>query len=195
VIGFHDMRPEFSRRVAVASLPVDGREVAVAADADERRALADRFGLAALHRLAATVTIRPLGGGGRGVTRTEVTGTLEAEVEQTCVVTLQPLSRTVQETIRVRFSDEAGSDGPEPALDFDPAAEDDPPDPIIDGDIDLGEVLAEALGLALDPHPRADGAVFETSAWTGAPGPHEKEGKAGSPFAALAAIKARSRRS
>ncbi|SDD69085.1 YceD family protein [Rhodospira trueperi] len=188
------MHPEFSRRVAVASLPADGREMVVAADVDERRALADRFGLAALHRLAATVTIRPLGGG-RGVTRAEVTGTLEAEVEQTCVVTLQPLSRTVQEALRVRFSDEAGSDVPETALDFDPAGDDDPPDPILDGEIDLGEVLAEALGLALDPHPRADGVAFDATAWTGAPVPQEEEKVADGPFAALAAIKARSRSS
>jgi uncharacterized metal-binding protein YceD (DUF177 family) len=186
------MRPEFSRKVAVVSLPANGRELAVAADAEERRALADRFGLAAIHRFAATVTIRPLGGG-RGVTRAEVTGTLEAGVEQTCVVTLQPLSRTVQEAIRVRFSDEAGSDSPEPALDFDPATDDDPPDPIVDGEIDLGEVLAEALGLALDPHPRADGVAFDATAWTGAPVPHAEEKEADGPFGALAAIKARSR--
>ena len=39
--------------------------------------------------------------------------------------------------------------------------EDDPPDPIVDGKIDLGALAAEFVALALDPYPRKPGARFE----------------------------------
>ena len=56
----------------------------------------------------------------------------------------------------------------------------DPPEPIVDGAIDLGGITLEFLALALDPYPRKPGASFESSA-----------GDTGieSPFAALAKLK------
>ena len=38
--------------------------------------------------------------------------------------------------------------------------EEDPPDPIVDGKVDLGALAAEFLALALDPYPRKPGAEF-----------------------------------
>ena len=37
----------------------------------------------------------------------------------------------------------------------------DPPDPIIDGKIDLGALLVEFVALGLDPFPRKPGVVFD----------------------------------
>ena len=37
----------------------------------------------------------------------------------------------------------------------------DPPEPIVNGAIDLGALAAEFLMLGLDPYPRKPGAVFE----------------------------------
>ena len=55
---------------------------------------------------------------------------------------------------------------------------------MIGGVIDLGEAIAEELGLALDPYPRAAGAALDADALT----PHVSVGSehgAGTPFAAL----------
>ena len=53
----------------------------------------------------------------------------------------------------------------------------DPPDPIVDGKIDLGALAAEFLALGLDPYPRKPGVAFD---------PPEPQGGRDSPFAALA---------
>ncbi|MBB4312295.1 YceD family protein [Roseospira marina] len=183
--------PEFSRPLPAEPLPPRGRTLTVEADADERAALADRFDLDRLDRFAATVTLRPLGGR-RGVVRVELTGTLEVEALRTCVVTLKPLPCTITESLMRRFSS-AADDGPGDAeLDIDPDSDEDPPDPIVDGLIDVGEALAEAFGLALDPHPRAPGAEISDEALSagalGSDSASESESAASSPFAALAGL-------
>jgi hypothetical protein len=61
----------------------------------------------------------------------------------------------------------------------------DPPDPIIGGVIDLGQVVAEQLVLALDPFPRAPGAAFDSPA----DAPAAEGTPTPGPFAALAALR------
>ena len=55
--------------------------------------------------------------------------------------------------------------------------DEDEPDPIIEGKIDLGALAAEFFALGLDPYPRKPGASFELNA---------KPEPADSPFAVLA---------
>ena len=59
----------------------------------------------------------------------------------------------------------------------------DPPEPIVNGIIDLGRVATDALFLAVDPYPRKEGAVFETEVAVLDPEDH--------PFAALKALQDR----
>ena len=56
-------------------------------------------------------------------------------------------------------------------------ADEDEPDPVIDGKIDLGALAAEFFALGLDPYPRKPGAAFEQGA---------ECAPADSPFSALA---------
>ena len=58
--------------------------------------------------------------------------------------------------------------------------DDDEPDPIVDGKIDLGALAAEFLALGLDPYPRKPGAEFA------APVAEEDDD---SPFAPLTELK------
>ena len=60
------------------------------------------------------------------------------------------------------------------------ADEDEPPEPLVGGTVDLGAVAAEFLILGIDPYPRKDGAEFAAPRADLA-GEH--------PFAALAALK------
>jgi hypothetical protein len=57
----------------------------------------------------------------------------------------------------------------------------DPPEPIINGVIDLGRLATDALLLGVDPYPRKPGAVFEPQVAAANPEDH--------PFAALKALK------
>lgn len=178
--------------MAVDRLPIEGRVVRIEASADERAALARRFNLSALESMAGELLTRPLGSR-RGILRVEVSGRVTATVVQTCVVTLQPVKQTVDESILLRFSDEAEVGEGRGALDLDPLADvaDEEPEPLIGGAIDLGEVLSEALGLALDPYPRAEGAMIEriSTEDDAVPPMTDETNETAGPFAALAALR------
>ncbi|MBM3570001.1 MAG: DUF177 domain-containing protein [Alphaproteobacteria bacterium] len=168
--------PEFSRRLTLEELGDRPLERRVAADPAERAALARRFGLVALDRLEAALTLTP---GEDGTVTVE--GRLEARLSQACVVTLEPVPADIDEPFRLVYAPAAT---PPPAADFAPD-DDDPPEAIVDGAIDLGEIVAEQLGLALDPYPRKPGIAFEgysTGPAADQPGPS-------GPFAALATLR------
>ena len=81
-----------------------------------------------------------------------VTGRLEADVVQSCVVTFEPVPAKIEAEFDRLFS----RDVPEEALDeVEIDAEAELPEPLVDGRLDLGEILAEELSLALDPYPRS----------------------------------------
>lgn len=161
------MTPEFSRVVNIARLPPEGREERLVASGAECAALARRFAIPAVNRLEAVVLIRHEPGG-----TATVAGRFSAEVVQDCVVTLEPVTQAVEETVALRIvpAGHVPSEDPEA------------PDEIeADGDsVDLGEAVAEQLALALDPYPRAPGAALR--------GDDAAAGLAG-PFAALDALR------
>ena len=141
----------FSREIEAASIGPRVTERKVEAKPEERAALAEVLDLQAIDRLVAVLHLRRLASG-----LIEVKGELEGEVVQTCVVTLEPVPARIHESFRVTFGDVE----PEPTLgEIDIDFEDsDPPEPIVEGKIDLGAVVAEQLSLALDPYPRKEGA-------------------------------------
>jgi uncharacterized metal-binding protein YceD (DUF177 family) len=167
----------FSRPFRVGDLSGAGTTVTLTATPSERQALAAEAGLVAIDALEAELTLRPTR---HGFT---ISGSLEATVVQTCVVTLDPFPAEVRESIDVRFVPaSAAAEAGEEAID--PSAED-PPD-VYEGDtVDLGALVAEYLVLGLDPYPRKPGAVF-------APGPDDTpETQPPSPFAVLGKLKDR----
>jgi hypothetical protein len=171
------MSEPFSRPVRVEAIPRDGLEMRIEADEVERAALAAFNGLLAVRKLVAAFTLRH---GGRGTFI--VRGELSAEITQTCVVTLEPFDAAIDEAIDLRFAPAVEAPKPRGApieeSETTTIGDDDEPDPIIDGKIDLGAIASEFLTLSLDPYPRKPGVAFEAP----------KEGEAGpanSPFSAL----------
>lgn len=137
--------PEFSRELEIARVPSGGRAFAIVADAAERAALADRFDLVAIGELRASGRVAWLPG--REVLVLE--GRLEAEVTQRCVRTLEPVPVRLSVPLRRSFvTQPAGTE----AIVVDPEA--DEPEPLEGGRLDLGEIAAEELVLALDPYPK-----------------------------------------
>lgn len=136
-----------SRPVVVNRLPPEGTEVVVEASAEERAALARDFDLVALDRLVGRFRLAG------SAHRIAVTGSVEAEIVQTCVVTLEPFPSRVAEEVDVDFSDAD-------AFRHTDAEDAEMPDPIVNGTIDLGHLAAEFLALGLDPYPKKPGAAF-----------------------------------
>lgn len=169
-------RPDFPRPLSVDSLPARGIERSIEASPHERLSLARRFGLEDLESLKATLSVSPRHGG-----IFEVAGHLSADVVQTCVVTLEPIQNHVEEDFSALFSYESRGTALEVDLDM---MEEDPPEPIVNGVIDLGELTAQYLSLALDPYPRSPdvsvGGVDEQTSGNR---------KADGPFAALSKLK------
>lgn len=162
-----------TRIVRIDALPREGQTVIVEASPAERQALASLHGLPTIAALTATLRLEPAGSGGA-----RVTGAVHGQLTQTCVVTLEPFEATVDEAVDVRFAPEeegAAHGAPGETLSLSLADEDDP-DPVIDGKIDLGGLTAEFFALGLDPYPRKPGIIFE---------PTEGAGDNSSPFASL----------
>lgn len=168
--------PAFSRPVVVESLSSGSNKRTLEANEAERAALARRFDLQRLERLEATVTLKPINR--RALIR--LSGHLSAEVVQSCVVTLEPVASRIDEDFTLSFSHEINEADADVELSLE---EDDPPDPIENGVIDLGEVVAEQLALAIDPFPRKPGAEFIPPQEENAATPDTKPTK--SPFEAL----------
>jgi uncharacterized metal-binding protein YceD (DUF177 family) len=106
--------------------------------------------LASLERLEGELSITPSHVGWT------LTGRVTARAEQVCGITLEPLPVEVDERFSIPLVAEAE---PEPG-EVEVTLEDDAPDVIEEGRIDLGQYLVEQFALALDPFPRKPGAEF-----------------------------------
>jgi uncharacterized metal-binding protein YceD (DUF177 family) len=155
----------------------DGERLDLVADEAERHSVAERLGLGAIERLEAHATLSRTG----QAVRAE--GRLAATLEQSCVVTGEPVAAHVDEPFALLFMPEPEAAGPEEEIEL---GEQDCDVVFHDGAaIDLGSAIADTLALGIDPYPRsasADAALKEAGILT------EEQA---SPFAALAALKGR----
>jgi uncharacterized metal-binding protein YceD (DUF177 family) len=169
---------EFPRPVAVDALAA-GAVQSGDASAAEREALARRFAIPAVRALRFRAEARPWGPGGW-----RVDGKVEAELTQTCVVTLEPVETALEEPFTRYFAPSNRLDQAAELLD--PETDEDP-EPL-GGAIDFGEIAAEAAALAMDPYPRRPDAGFQ-GAVQGPPGVRAMTDEDARPFARLAALR------
>src|SRR6478672_8001983 len=154
----------------------DGERLDLAADEGERAAIAKRLDLASLDRLEAHVCLDRSG----DVVRAH--GRLLASLDQSCVVTGEPVAAHVDEAFALLFVPEPTSGARDEEIELGTGDLD-----VVFHDgaaIDLGGALADTLALSLDPYPRsagADAALKEAGVLS--------EDQA-SPFAVLAKLKA-----
>ena len=134
-------------------------------------------GLASVRELPKLVAVFNLN---RRGARVHVTGHVSARVAQTCVVTLEPIENAVEEAFDVLFAPAEAVQPETVVYDNDPMNSKEPPEPLIDGIVDLGALATEFLVLGIDSHPRKAGAEF-VPLKVGDDGAHA--------FAALAALK------
>lgn len=160
--------------VVADEIPQQGLHRDIEAPAEVRAEIARLAGLRELPRLSAAFDLARRGAGVR------VSGTVTARVGQTCVVTLEPLESTLEEPVDLLFMPQRAGGGSEP--DSHAQAEEEPPEPLRDGRLDLGAIATEFLILGVDPYPRKPGVQFAAP-------PSDAGG--GHPFAALAALKKR----
>jgi hypothetical protein len=166
--------------VIVAQIPDSGLHLAFEASEASRVAMAEIAGLREIMSASASFDLKLKSNG-----RVQVTGEVHARIGQTCVVTLDPIENEINEVIDLTFAppeqirnlaalvDEAAQSEEEEVPD--------PPEPIVNGVIDLGRLATDVLFLAIDPYPRRPDTVFAAPAEIVDPAEH--------PFAALRSLK------
>lgn len=172
---------EFTRPLVLAQIGDRESRHSIAAEAEERSMLAKRLGLQGIDRLEGELAVRRV----RGGAALKVSGSLAAEVTQTCIATLAPLPVQVQDSFLEIFALER--QGPEATdIDLSLAEEDDieplGPELYADGAFDLGELLVQLLAERLDPYPRHADAPPAEGEWGAAANGESEAG----PFAELA---------
>jgi hypothetical protein len=156
-----------TRMLVVKTVPDTGLDIRLCASKTECAALADHCGLVAVETFEAGFHVRK-----QGPKRYKVSGVLHALVTQTCGVSLEPFETLVSAPVEVDFAPSCQPLG-EPARKITAgsaanfAGPQDPPDPIINGQIDLGALAAEFLALNLDLYPRKPGVTFEDTNFGG----------------------------
>src|SRR5262249_53888174 len=166
---------------AVRDVGESGVTAARDADPNELAAIARALDLVACTSLRTQYAILPLPGG-----RYRPTGRLNAQVTQACVVTLDPVESTLEESFEATFWPQQAMPLPESGeLAIDDAPE---PEPILAGQIAVGRVVFESLAAALAPSPRKPASVLAGQPARPADAAVTRDA---SPFAVLANLKAK----
>ena len=119
-------------------------------DAAARARIARALDLASLEAFTAEMNLAPTAAGWR------LSGRVRASLAQTCGITLEPLPVEVDAPFALTLAEAVDEDSDEIVITLD----DESPDLIEDGQIDLGQYAVEQLALLLDPFPRKPGAEF-----------------------------------
>lgn len=103
----------------------------------------------------------------KGSHAVKVEGTVKAKLKQTCVITLEPLRVNIKEDFEAYYADYSQATPFAKAkknlyskygMDEIPIMEEDEePEPMRDGKIDLGELAMQYLSLAINPYPHKEG--------------------------------------
>lgn len=134
-------------------IPEEGFSSVRSAREDLRAALCDDLDLLGCSRLDASYLIRPLSQG-----RYLLTGMIQADVTQSCVVSLEPVESHIEEPFEVEFRPGGPSSGDFDALDIRDI------EPLEGGVIPVGRIVYEQFASALDPYPRKEGVQLDTDA-------------------------------
>jgi uncharacterized metal-binding protein YceD (DUF177 family) len=161
--------------VVVEDIPGTGLHVEIDAPKAVRAALRAVASLRELPRLSAVFDLARQGAGVR------ITGQVSARVGQTCVITLEPVESDLEESVDLVFAPALAESAKGETVDLG-TQDEDSPEPLVGGKLDLGAIATEFLLLGIDPYPRKSGAEFA---------PVKADDGSARPFAALEALKKR----
>jgi uncharacterized metal-binding protein YceD (DUF177 family) len=119
-------------------------------DAAIRARIVKALDLASLDAFSAEMELAPSPAGWR------LSGRVRASLAQTCGITLEPLPLEIDAPFVLSLAEAVEEDSDEIIITLD----DESPDLIENGQIDLGQYAVEQLALRLDPFPRKPGAEF-----------------------------------
>ncbi len=177
-----------SHRIDATKLPAKGLQIVLNPDDEIRGQIADQMRLLSLKQFEAQLRVKPWHKDG-----VRVTGSLNAQLEQSCVVTLEPVPETIDAEIDAVFVPE-DSKLAKPKISAETqeliieADGDDAPEVFELPSLDVGKVALEFLALELNSYPRSTQAD-EVSSTLSEEGDFAEDDSEENPFAALAQIR------
>lgn len=156
---------EWSHFFDVEDLDSDKVSVTLEASEEERDDMVRRLNVEAIKKASADLTLEREGHA------IHVYGQFQATVTLNCVVTLESFEANLSEPVDGWFADKdkavsfaaakrerevAATDAEVEIIE-----EKDDPEAIIDGQIDLGELVTQHISLAIPPYPHKEGAIYE----------------------------------
>lgn len=173
-----DIRPPLERFYDLNRLSGAGYETEITASPDDRGKLAQWAEISSVEKFAGHVALRRL-----SATRFSYVAHLEADIVQSCTVTLEPVpARVVLDFTRTLHLVPQVKKAVDFSGELSPAAGDDQvPEEIDSPRFDLAAPILEEFLLAVDPYPRAPGVEFDA--------PADPDGQPENPFAVLKGLK------
>lgn len=160
------LESEWSHYIDAEEVTGEKLRLSITPDGEARKNLIRRLGVLGFDALKADLVLQRDQGG----MVVHVTGHISANLQQSCVVSLEPVHSKVSEDFEAWFADpeqavalakvkhdkNVKANGETPIIE-----EEEDPEPIVDGKIDLGELVTQHLSLAIDPYPHAEGVHYE----------------------------------
>lgn len=149
----------------VARLPQKGLPVVIETDAAQRAALAEAHALLSVEAYRAELLVVSWKRNG-----VKVSGRVEADITQACIVSLEPVEAHIDEPVEAlllpedsKLGRQGFEGGGEILLDADGP---DSPETFSGDIIDVGALAEQFFGLAIDPYPRKQGASLDAGGKT-----------------------------
>lgn len=137
-------------------------QLEISPSVDQCAALARRLDVFKIHSLTAKMSVKR----NSGNMVIYVFGEIFSKIEQKCIVSLAPVIEEIREPFEAWYADTAQTvsftkakrerlsekeKGEQPILE-----ENEDPEPILDGKIDLGELVVQYFSLSINPYPRTE---------------------------------------
>ncbi|MGO4914687.1 YceD family protein [Pseudogemmobacter sp. W21_MBD1_M6] len=174
----------FSHIFRVADLPArKATRFDLAPDAAALARMTEDLGLLALRKVRLKGTLAPA-----GKRDWRLVATLGATVVQPCVLTTDPVTTRLEENVSRLYTGVSKYPTDNEAIEIETEMPEDDTVEDLGTEIDVGEVLTEALALALPLYPRSTDAELGTAAFT-EPGKTPMRDEEALPFAGLSALR------
>lgn len=156
---------EWSVLVRSEDVPSAGKIMEITPDEKAKKALAKRLDVLALEDLKAQVSLKR-----ENAHIVHVKGTLDAKIKQNCVVTLEPVESKIFDEFEAWYADESQAvsfkraqyeaQSKKELLDMPMLEESEDPEPMVNGTIDVGDLVTQYLSLAIPPYPTKEGITY-----------------------------------
>jgi len=167
--SMQEFMPEWSHRVCLETISLNPIRCSISASPAERKDLARRLSVDAIDLFEAELTL---------VRKANsiviyVAGVLKARVLQKCGITHDPIEDIIEENIEAWYGDQQQAvplakirrKRQENMMDVESRilSEEEDPEPVSDGFIDVAELITQHLSLSVNPYPKHEGVEFESN--------------------------------